>query len=193
MDKKWFRNRLEDRSLSDTKAAGIIGMDKTAFSRLLAGKRRLTTDEAGRLADLLGEPLGEVLRRAGVAVPTDPRGQVPIVGIANGGGRIGPLGAGGPRRAIRAPELAEDAQAVRVKAPGGFCDGWLCYFVASRQVSLEAVGRLSVVELGNKAGRVLGVLTRGYESGKWSVRGIAGGGVEDVAIECAAPVVWVRC
>lgn len=41
-------------------------MDVAALSRMLSGEREMVLDEARQLANLLGVPMGEVIRRAGV-------------------------------------------------------------------------------------------------------------------------------
>lgn len=41
-------------------------LDRSALSRMLRGEREIFLHEARQLADLLGQPMSEVIRRAGI-------------------------------------------------------------------------------------------------------------------------------
>lgn len=73
IDTEWFEKKISEspyRSMRQV-AKNIrvrVGssMDLGALHRTLHGKRTMQLHEARQLADLLGVPMGEVIRRAGV-------------------------------------------------------------------------------------------------------------------------------
>jgi transcriptional regulator with XRE-family HTH domain len=65
IDRDWFDARLKAAGLSLRKAAAAIGMDPSALSRSLSGKRRLQIAEADRLARVLGVPAALLIDRIG--------------------------------------------------------------------------------------------------------------------------------
>lgn len=65
IDREWFDARLKAAGLSLRRAAADIGMDPSALSRSLNGKRRLQIAEADRLARVLGVPAALLIARIG--------------------------------------------------------------------------------------------------------------------------------
>ncbi len=65
IDRDWFAARLKAAGLSLRKAAAQIGMDPSALSRSLGGKRRLQIAEVDRLARVLGVPAALLIERIG--------------------------------------------------------------------------------------------------------------------------------
>lgn len=65
IDRDWFAARLKAAGLSLRKAAAQIGMDPSALSRSLNGKRRLQIAEVDRLARVLGVPAALLIDRIG--------------------------------------------------------------------------------------------------------------------------------
>jgi transcriptional regulator with XRE-family HTH domain len=193
VDTKWFRDRLADRGLSANRLAAEMGLHKTAMSRLLNGARGWDPQEAAEIARLLGVPLTDVLRKAGIDIPAhEGKKTVPIVGSVGPSGLVKMGGVAAPRVAERPPGSHEDTIALRVAAPGSWADAWVCYVVPSTRIEPDAVGRLSLVTVlgGDK---MLRVLHRGKERGRWALRGwFDDAASHDLAIESAAPVLWVR-
>lgn len=75
IDTRWFQSRLADKRLSQRQLAKLMGLDPSAVSLMLRGKRKLSAAEAREIARLLGVEASEVLMRAG-STPTVPYGQV---------------------------------------------------------------------------------------------------------------------
>jgi transcriptional regulator with XRE-family HTH domain len=196
VDTKWFRDRIADRGLSARKIAKMLRMDAPAMSRMLNGKRKMQTDEAADLAGILGEPLDQVLRRAGIQVALESKATVWLTGVVNAQGEISPVGTGKPRSVERPGKGPEDLTGVLLRAPGNPKDGWVAYYVPSTRLEPDAVGRLSVVETStNKSRQYLTVLTKGFERGKWTLTPFLSESVapiEDVDVVWAAPVLWIR-
>lgn len=65
IDRDWLDARLKAAGLSLRRAAAAIGMDPSALSRSLNGKRRLQIAEADRLARVLGVPSAVLIARIG--------------------------------------------------------------------------------------------------------------------------------
>lgn len=192
VDTKWFKDRLADKGISLRKLATSLSINHTFLSKSFRGERRLQPQEAADVARILGVPFQDVIERAGVELPKEPGTAVTIVGTVNSVGEISNA-VKGPRRAERPVRAPDDTAALRIAAPGSALDGWIAYYVPSVRIEPEAVGRLSVVGVAGD-GRFLRVLTKGYERGKWALKGLTLG-MEDVAeigVEWAAPVIWLR-
>lgn len=167
-----------------------IGMDPSAVSLMLNGKRRMSAKEAADVACLLGVPVGEVLRHAGAPVPANRARNVPVVGRVGQGGEITFGAAIGPRTAIAPTDCPQDCQALRCQS-GTALDGWLLFYQPMECVSLEAVGRLCVVKTA-EGNDLVRVVNRGYGPGFFVLTRLLGGETQHVRLRSAAPVMWMR-
>ena len=190
IDKPWFEDRIRAKQTSQRQLARLMGMDASAMSLMLNGKRRMSAKEAADVAGLLGVPVDEVLRHAGAPVAVDKRRSVPVVGYVDAGGELVFGRALGPRTAIAPSDCGEGCQAVRVQS-GTALDGWLLFYHPMRGVSLEAVGRLCVVKTAEGADLVR-VVNRGYEPGFFVLQRLLGGDSEHARLESASPVLWMK-
>jgi hypothetical protein len=199
MDAKWFRDRMQDRELNQTKVATLIGWaDRSTMSKVMAGSRQLHPQEAADMARILGVPLADVLRHAGVTVPKETTAQVPLVGTADERGIVAP-GVEGSKRIERPLAGATELVAVRIRAARTPFNGWAAFFVPSSRLEPDAVGRLAVVQPRNAKGkaRYLGVLERGADRDQWQVTPLSGPiavkphTIDKTAVEWAAPVLWI--
>lgn len=198
VDTQWFKDRLADKDLSQRGYGKLVGMEPGAVTRMLSGFRGMTPDDAVAFASITGTHLDEVLRRAGVEPPPqDAKGTVPVVGVVNDQGIIESKGVTAPKRVTRPPECPAEAVALRYRAPesaSAMMDGWLFYYAGAERVPPEAIGRVCVLQLANKGPAMLGTLRRGYAAGTYSVRPWALGGevLENVLVERASPVLWIK-
>ena len=188
----WFVQKLADKRLSQRQLAKMMGLDASAMSLMLRGKRKMDVKEAGDVARLLGVHVDEVLRHAGVTVlERGGPGRVPVTGWIDEEGMVRIGGVMGPSVVDTPPGLADGAAALRMQT-ADVRDGWLVFYRPIEGVSLEAVGRLCIVE--PETGRqALRVVRRGYESGTWSLS--AYGGVprqESGVLVSASPVLWIK-
>lgn len=77
LDLLWFRRAFADAGLSQNEVAAKIGLDRSAFSRTMLGKRRIQVEEMKRLASVLGVSQDEILRHAG-----GKSAKIPLIGRA---------------------------------------------------------------------------------------------------------------
>lgn len=193
VDTKWFQDQLRQRELSERMVAEMLGTNKFTINRMLHGRRRWTADMVAGFASILGLPLAEISRRAGAAPPRDSQAAVRLVGIADASGAIG-----GKKSALGTvprpgDELPKDLEAVRIQAPGQATDGWVAFYEPGRVFDREATNRLAVVELRNKGGKFLGIIRRGYESGRWNLWRLDGEiTLENIEVASASPVGWIK-
>lgn len=71
IDGDWFKDKLAEKGTSLSSLARHIGVDKSAVSRMLAGKRKMRMDEANAIANFIAAPVSLVLKHAGVAMDID--------------------------------------------------------------------------------------------------------------------------
>jgi hypothetical protein len=198
VDKDWFTAQLRARKTTQRALAQHMGIDASAVSLLLDGRRRLQLPQAQEMADFLGVDVAEVLAHAGVRIAARP-------GSAPQPTRVRMVGSVDARMIVRLdkgsvsveghPALPVDVVAVRAQTAGSaldFMDGWVLFFQPSRAVAAELVaGRLAIVE--DSAGtRHIGTLRRGYADGAHNLLLPGGGLLEDMRVASAAPVLWIR-
>ena len=188
MDTAWFKGRMIDIGISQRQLARAIGIDPSGVSLMLRGKRGMDVSEAGVVAKALGVPVEEVLRHAGVRGASVGLGAVPIIGWVNdqwdvidepGGVVEGCAGMG------------EGCVALRVQTREMF-DGWTIGFKECAGVSLECVGRLCIVEVEDRPGRMLRAVRRGFSAGEYVLGGWWLERSGSVRLVRAAPVIWMR-
>ena len=77
MDTIWFHEALERAGLTQADLARHLGLAPSAASRMLKGERQMKALEAVHVAQFLGQPQEEVLRRAGDEGATPPASDEP--------------------------------------------------------------------------------------------------------------------
>jgi len=185
VDSHWFFDQLQARKLSLRGLAKLLDMSPSSLSLRFGGHYKITMEEAGAMAGLLGVTFEEIVHRAGIKIPKDPVKAVRLVGQVHGvtvkpGKGLGAIERPGP--------LPAGVVAIRGVEPG-----WIYFYTPSQKLQPEAVNQLSVVNEG-----VLGVLEKcknpplgGMKGGLWNVRGVFGGGVEGVRVASATPVLMI--
>lgn len=168
-----------------------IELEPSAVSLMLRGMRKMTLEEANKIASLLGVQVTEVLRQAGVPVSDDVRG-VALVGYVDANSTVKSLNSS--KRIVGPPDVPHDGSALQVRAPSTFHDGWLL-FVGGDNPPEAFQDMVCVITLtGGK--RIAGTLRRGYESGTYNVIPLMDmtgkGTMEDQTVESVAPVLWMR-
>lgn len=80
-DQSWFDGKLSEKHLSRDDVASVLRVTREAVDEIFKDQRELSTNQVTMLARLLGEPLTEVVSRAGIATPM-PASQTtaPVVG-----------------------------------------------------------------------------------------------------------------
>lgn len=194
VDKKWFTDKLADHRLTMRKVSLAMGMGTDAWHKRLSGLVATRPGEAADLARMIGQSVDEVYRRLGLVIPTasDGGAPVPIVGVSDGAGAVAKA-RDGLNPIDRPRGLPSGTMALRVQAVNSPLDGWVMFYGSSSTIPPEAVGRLSLVELGDGR-RYVRVLQRGYEKGRWNLYGLVDmPAIQDVAVKWAAPILEIRC
>ena len=73
MDTLWFKEKLKDKKLSQRGLAKLLEIDPAAVSLMFRGQRKMTPHEAHQISVILGVPILEVMRHAGIDVTEDVR------------------------------------------------------------------------------------------------------------------------
>lgn len=121
-NKQWFLDRMTERNLNLTSMARELGVDKSALSRSLDGKRQVKPLEVGKIATVLGVSREDViLHLEGIAAATHPRGKAHP---GKGGSRAVPVIAAIAPEGFGEEPQAEIRPAKRPLHPGiGFMKG----------------------------------------------------------------------
>jgi transcriptional regulator with XRE-family HTH domain len=189
---RWFRDKLEDRNLSQRKLAKEIGIDPSAVSLMLRGLREISIEEAIQMAKILGLPKDEVLAQIGVDLSQDRGGaQLDVVGWIGKDGQVHMGRPLGPQKVIAPPNVPEGTVALRDQSESPW-DGWVSYFKPVDYVMPEAIGRLSVVEFAVTGEKFVRIIKHGYEPGTFRLLGVNGAQSEAGQIVSASPILWIK-
>lgn len=196
IDRDWFMDRLAARNASVRGLARHVGLDPSAMSRLINGKRQLQTKEVTAIASFLGAEPDEVLRRVGIATPA-PKG-VTIGAIVDEAGKVQglqepvALPPGVIERAAVGVKDVSTLRAAQVRVQGeGPLSMWDDAVVLYQETSdvAQAIGTLAVVET-TKGEHLLAHVDRARKTGEATLRS-PGGKAREVAIRSASPVLSV--
>lgn len=190
IDTEWFVEQLRARKISQRGLARALGLDIWSVWHMLRGGRRMQIVEARQIADILGVPVTEILRHAGLEEVTVQ--MVPIIGIVRGSGAV--TLETKPVDQVAAPmELPPDAIALlarTARTPLQFADGCVFYTRLTRTVDEAAVGRLALVKpVGHQP--ILRLVKRTRSADQYRLVLLR----EDrspVQLEWAAPIMWIR-
>ena len=192
---RFFQDRLADIRLSQRQAARRLGLDPAAVSLMFRGKRRMQLTEAAAISRLLGVPMDEVLKHAGISSPgmkqdIEVRG-VPLVYWLDGHGELHALDAGETveLRAVL-PDDTIAAQCRTAMTAMEHMDHWILAFQSPQNgIHPEAVGKYCVMRLAGGM-MTVGYLRPGYSQGKYAIH--RGGSTTEAAVEWATPVLLIR-
>lgn len=187
---KWFKGLMADMGISQRELAKRIGINHSALSLTLRGKRTMKMSEAAELARLLGRPVSEVMENCGIQADAT---TVPLRGWVDSHN-----------------ELHQEPDTVRITTPvplpvGSFAiqyrtsgtimehvDGWMMFVWApSAGVPNEAIGKLCLVKVQDGM-QMTGVVKRGYRRGAYNLIMSAAQQLNDINIEWAAPIVFIE-
>ena len=193
LNRQWFLARIAERKSSMRRISAGMGMDQSAMSLILAGKRGVSSGEAKLLADQLRVPVGEVMRNLGIDVRDDVH-RVHIVGSVNADAEVtmSPRGAEGD---ITGPgDLPNDAIALLCRTAGsrlGFLDGWVGFFSAAQGEPALHIGKVVLCATDGDKLRVA-LLLRGYRTGTYNLMTPGNQLLENVEIKWVSPLLWAK-
>jgi transcriptional regulator with XRE-family HTH domain len=194
VNKQWFLAAFEAMKISQNQMADKLGIDRSAMSRTLDGKRRAKRAEIVKLAALLGVPEKEVAYNFGELSTTEAEEMV----TAN----ITDFATGGSMRVVATktdipilvpPTISAKAcRVIQVKNPNGFMDGVKLFYYPTKKVAPGAVGDLCVIQRKGEAEFYLRQVSRGSGVGRYDLENKfspIGERVEtDVLLQSAAPI-----
>lgn len=209
---QFFRDALQAAGKSQREMARFMELDPSAITLMFQGRRAMQLTEAQQIAHFLGLAVEDVLRNAGLELG---QGGSPGTGLRNGvAENVGtaafaapiPLvgsvdGSGEIRQDSKSPKQQVDAPsrlpqgAVAIRAVGDvfrpvLMRGSLLYFKPSETVEPSAIGRLSVVRLGNKK-LILGHVAPGFDFDRYTLTD-GNGEKENIVLLSATPVLWIK-
>lgn len=69
MDANWFKRRKKSLGVTDADIANVIGRDRSAVPKILAGQQKMTFEWADAFAKALNVPAAEILEKSGDFTP----------------------------------------------------------------------------------------------------------------------------
>lgn len=195
---KWFKEKLQEKEITQRRVAAVLGIDPSSVSLLLTGSRRCQLSEAEEIARLLGQPLDDVLTNFGVDPTAGSAARmVPIVGWISGHNEVTmkrPVD--GPRLVEAPPGVPSGTVALRYRAASGPLenhDGRILFYEPRKTVEGDCIGQFCIIQTaghGCHARR----LKRGYIKNSYNITGNYASikTLENVAVEWASPVLWIK-
>jgi len=188
---KWFIDRLKEKEMSMRQLAKRMNLDPSAVSNMLNGKRMMRTEEANKIANLLGLDVREVIKQSGVPIEEGVR-YVSVTLRAIENGEVENIPPETVRKYPAPNDVPFDAEAVQIRDNNSNLDGWIMYSGLVKKDFASSTGRLCVVTLQDSR-RILGVLKRGYASNRWNIVPLTGGSVQtDVEVDHVSEIRWIR-
>lgn len=191
INRPWFQDKLKALKISQRKLAKLIEIDPAAVSYMFAGTRKMTMDEARRIAEVFLLPVTEVMRQAGIDVQDDVR-KVPIAGYVGQGSVVTLLPRGTHDSVIAPADVPSGSFAVQVRHVHSPFDGWLIFVSGNQEDPLETLDKLCIVAI--KDGRILqAIVRRGYKQGYFNLvlAPNIGNVMENVELAWSARVLWL--
>lgn len=160
MDTQWFKGRLADKQLSQRRLAKLMNLDPAAISLMLRAKRRMTPHEAHQISQILGAPLNEVMRAAGIEVTEDVR-RTPIAGYVDENGVVTSMPYGTHDTVMGPADCPVGTYAIQVRSHASIKDGWLLFLTPAQRPAAENADQLCLVAT-TEGKQLLAVVRRGY-------------------------------
>lgn len=194
---EWFKNRMADKRISQTKLSKLLDMDKSSLSLLLHGKRKMTVDKAADIARILGASVSDVMKNSGVrvdGVDAGPEMRLPVLGWLDAEGIVH-KDSRSARVNIsmeRTPPNSSVVQWRTAHTRMDILDGW--FVVVGPQSNPEdgaSQGKAGLVQ--TKDGEIaLRAVKRGYEPGSYRLFGIDIEPIAEAELEWFRPVLMMR-
>lgn len=191
MNTQWFRDRLADKRLSGRKLAEMLNIDAAAGSLLLRGLRKMTPSEAHQIAVILGVPLNEVLRQAGIDITEDVR-KTPVAAHMDEQGVVTAMPNGTHDLAQGPADMPVGTYAVQVRSPSSIKDGWLLFVTPAQSPPQQSLDSLCVVATASGK-HLMGVVRRGYRRNAYNLVLWPSNEMQtDIDMAWASRVLWLK-
>lgn len=191
MNTEWFRQLLATRKLSQRGLAKLMELDPAAVSLMLRGQRRMTNDEAHQLSLILGVPITEVLRQAGIEVSDDVR-RVKVTGYVDGAAEVTLFPKRTHDRVVGPADCPEGTYALQVRDTRSPKDGWMKFISPSEDDPRQHLGQFCCVAL-QTGEHLVAFLHRGYRSGTYNLVRETGEQLRtDADVVWASRVLWIK-
>lgn len=192
MNTEWFRQLLATRKLSQRGLAKLMELDPAAVSLMLRGQRKMTNEEAHQVSLILGVPITEVLRQAGIEVSEDVR-RVKVTGYIGKDSCVTLFPKRTHDKVIGPADCPEGTYALQVRNPGSPKDGWMFFISPAEDDPRANLGRVCCVALENGE-HIIAVVQRGYRTGTFNlINGSNGEAVRtDAGLVWSSPILWIK-
>lgn len=169
----------------------MMNIDPSAGSLMLRGMRRMTPHEAHQIAVILGVPLNEVMRQAGIDVVDDVR-KTPVAAHMDVDGVVIAMPPGTHDLVQGPADLPLGSYAVQMRSPSSIKDGWLLFVTPAQVPPSTVIDSLCVVAT-TAGAHLVGIVRRGYRRQScnlvlWPSSQL----LADVDLAWASQVLWVK-
>lgn len=195
-DYEWFKQKLEEKNLSQTRLGKLMGLDKSSISLLLHGQRRMTIDYAADIARLLGTSVTEVMERAGARMEgisaAGPINGVPLSGWVDDQGAIHPDKARGMPFSV--PDTPPGSTAVQWRTTHTrmeLFDRWIVVAGPKQQPDPNAMHDRFCIVNTTDGRTLLRSVRRGYTTGAYTLMSIGDEPAIDTGINWYRPVLML--
>lgn len=191
MNTQWFKDRLADKRISQRGLAKMVDLDPASVSLMLRGKRRMTPHEAHQLSVILGTPLNEVLRHAGIDITEDVRASV-IAAHVNERGLVTLMPPGTHDTTLGPADCPVGTYAVQVRSHASVTDGWLLFISPAQSTATGNVDTLCLCATA-EGRQLLGIIRRGYRRDTHNlVLWPSMETIDDASIVWSSSVLWIK-
>lgn len=193
IDTVWFADRLAYRRLSQRGLAKLMGLDPSALSLMLRGKRKITIEEAAQLSVLLDVSTTEVLERAGIK----PHGEhkVKLIGYRMPDGSVQRVSDGLHEMIDSPPNAGADCVAIQARTAGSTSeaiDGWIFFANSEHGTPSLCIGEFSLMAIKDN-GMKMNHVRKGYKKGTYNLLSWTGELVQSNAqLAWASPIIWIK-
>jgi plasmid maintenance system antidote protein VapI len=191
MSTEWFRDRLKQKKISQRGLAKLLNIDPAAASLMLRAKRKMTSHEAHQIAQILGVPLNEIMRQAGIDVIDDVR-RVSVTSFMDEHGHVSLMPARTHDTVIGPADCPIGTYAIQVRSPTTVKDGWLLFVNPAQAPANDNIDKLCS-NATHEGKQLVGVIRRGYRRDThnlilWPSNNIA----SDVTLAWSSSVLWIK-
>lgn len=191
INKQWFQMQLASKQISQRSLAKLLEIGPSAITNIFNNKRRLTNEEANKIAGLLSLPVTEILRHAGIEVTEDVRA-IPITGYVDGEALVHLLAPDSVDSMLAPADVPRNAFCLQIRHLGAQFDGWHAIVGGERLSANEMLDRAALVGLHD--GRMItGVIRRGYKTKTHNLSTLPYfRTLENQLVDWASPILWLK-